>query len=173
MPDPSGLSSHFSTFAAYNRWANRRLYGACAGLDASEHHRERPAFFGSIHATLNHILVGDRIWLGRITGAPSGIHKLDQVLYEDLAGLRAARQAEDRRIIELIAGFGEASYREDLSYESIGGERSTMPLSQVLAHVFNHQTHHRGQVHDQLAQTSVTPPPLDLIYFLRARGAAA
>ncbi len=78
------MTGHFATMADYNRWANRRLYDACAALPADDYHRARPAFFGSIHATLNHILVGDRVWLGRITGTPSGITALDQLLYRHL-----------------------------------------------------------------------------------------
>ena len=95
---------YFRSFARYNQWANRRLYGACAGLPEAEYMKPRASFFGSLHATLNHILVGDRVWMGRLTGHDPGIRALDQMLYGDLAGLRVAREAEDAQIIAFIEG---------------------------------------------------------------------
>ncbi|MDJ0949655.1 MAG: DinB family protein [Alphaproteobacteria bacterium] len=156
------------TFAAYNRWANERLYQACAQLDDDTYKAPRQAFFGSIHGTLNHILVGDRIWLGRIsgTGAP-GIERLDQVLYDDLTSLRAARAEEDARISEVVDKVDAAALDRLLVYTNMAGDPFETPLGLVFAHMFNHQTHHRGQVHDMLSQTTVPPPPLDLLYHLR------
>ncbi len=92
---------HFQTFARYNAWANDRLYAACAQLSDADFRASRQAFFGSILGTLNHILVGDRAWLGRIDGVPSGITQLDEILFDDLAVLRQARVAEDERILKL------------------------------------------------------------------------
>jgi uncharacterized damage-inducible protein DinB len=92
-------SSYFHRFGRYNAWANRRLYEACAALNPTDYRAPRPSFFGSIHATLNHILVGDRVWMGRLEGAPSGIERLDQVLYDEFSDLRAARESEDARIL--------------------------------------------------------------------------
>ncbi len=160
------MTGHFATMADYNRWANRRLYDACAALPADDYHRARPAFFGSIHATLNHILVGDRLWLGRISGTPSGITALDQPLYRELDELRAARAAEDDRVIGLVDRLGAAALDRVLDYRSFTSGRQRSPLRWVLTHLFNHQTHHRGQVHDMLTQTTVPPPPLDLIIYL-------
>src|ERR1051325_1413666 len=102
------LRTHFRTFAGYNAWANRRLYDAAGRLPEAEYMKSRPAFFKSIHGTLNHILVGDREWLGRLEGRDSGIKSLDQILYGELAGLRIARQAEDARIIAYVDRLGEA-----------------------------------------------------------------
>jgi uncharacterized damage-inducible protein DinB len=166
---PSLLSEHFRTFAHYNAWANERLYGACAALPEAEYLKPRPAFFGSLHGVLNHILVGDRIWLSRLEGRDSGIGALDQQLYGDFAGLRVARQAEDQLIIAYVEGLDERELTSSLRYTNMAGERHQDPVRIVLAHMFNHQTHHRGQAHDLLSQTEVAPPPLDLIYFLRAR----
>ncbi len=160
------MTGHFATMAVYNRWANRRLYDACAALPAPDYHRPRPAFFGSIHATLNHILVGDRVWLGRITGTPSGITALDQLLYRELDELRAARAAEDDRVVGLVDRPDAAALDRVVDYRSFSRGRHRIKLRWVLSHLFNHQTHHRGQVHDMLTQTAVPPPPLDLILFL-------
>jgi uncharacterized damage-inducible protein DinB len=159
---------YFRTFGRYNQWANRRLYGACAELSEAEYLKRRPVFFGSIHATLNHILVGDRLWLGRFTGHPAThIRSLDQILYPEFAGLRVAREAEDAAIINFVDGLDEPTLNSTLRYKSMEGESLAFPLRQLLGHYFNHQTHHRGQAHALLSQTSVPPPELDLLLYLR------
>jgi len=161
---------HFLTFARYNHWANGRIYDAAAGLSDAEYRRDRRGFFRSIHGTLNHILVGDRLWLNRLTGEGENPGSLDAILFDDLAGLRAAREAEDQRLLRTVDGYGEADLSGTLSYTNIAGGSYTQPLTLVLGHVFNHQTHHRGQVHDMVSQTGTTPPELDLIYFIREDG---
>ncbi|HYI71711.1 MAG TPA: DinB family protein [Skermanella sp.] len=160
---------HFQTFARYNAWANDRLYAACAQLSDADFRASRQAFFGSILGTLNHILVGDRAWLGRIDGVPSGITRLDEILFDDLAVLRQARIAEDERILKLTETLDADSLSRDLVYRTVAGVEHRTPLVWVLSHMFNHQTHHRGQAHGLLSQTTVKPPPLDLIFFLRER----
>lgn len=160
-------SAYFQTFARYNRWANTRLYDACAQLPDAEYRRDRKAFFGSIHNTLNHLLVGDRVWMGRFTGADSGIRKLNEILFDDFAALRRAREAEDGRIQAYVDGCDANKLAAPLSFKSMDGTPSAMPLAQVLGHFFNHQTHHRGQVHAMLTQTDVPAPSLDLIALLR------
>jgi len=161
------LLSHFQNFAHYNAWANERLYEACGRLPEAEYLKTRPSFFGSIHMTLNHALVGDRVWLSRFTGTQSGISALDQELYADFSGLHVARQAEDALIINYIEGLDENSLVGWLEYTNVAGEDHADEISVLLAHFFNHQTHHRGQVHGLLSQTDVAPPPIDLIYYLR------
>jgi len=158
---------HFLTFARYNAWANGRVYDAAATLGDAEYRRDRRGFFGSIHGTLNHILVGDRLWLNRLTGEGENPPSLDVILFDALTDLRRAREAEDERLLRLVEGYGETDLTGELSYTNIAGGRFTQPLTQVLGHVFNHQTHHRGQVHDMLSQAGMSPPALDLIYFIR------
>jgi len=160
---------HFQTFARYNAWANDRLYAACAQLSDADFRASRQSFFGSILGTLNHILVGDRAWLGRIDGVPSGITRLDEILFEDLAVLRQARVAEDERILKLTETLDTEALNRDLVYRTVAGVEHRTPLVWVLSHMFNHQTHHRGQAHALLSQTAVKPSPLDLIFFLRER----
>jgi uncharacterized damage-inducible protein DinB len=88
----------FEMLAGYSEWANRRLYDAAAGLDDADFRADYGAFFGSVHGTLNHLLVGDRVWMHRSTGEGPSPARLDEILYEDFAGLRAAREQEDARI---------------------------------------------------------------------------
>lgn len=153
--------------ARYNAWANARLYAACAQLPAEELSRPRPSFFGSIIATLNHGLVGDRLWMGRFKGVKDvGITALDQILYADFAPLAAERAAFDAHIIEWFDAL-DADLDQPFRYRVMAGEKVESPLGLTMLHMFNHATHHRGQVHDMLSATPVAPPPLDLIYFLR------
>lgn len=165
------MRDHLSRMARYNRWANQRLYDACSGLDPAAYHQPRPAFFGSIHGTLNHVLVGDRHWLARIEGLPRPDLALDDQPCDDLASLKQAREAEDERMIRLTDSYDDATIDSVIRYRTITNPADIeTPLHLCWLHVFNHQTHHRGQVHDQLSQTDVAPPPLDLIYYLRETG---
>jgi uncharacterized damage-inducible protein DinB len=159
-------SAYFQRLARYNAWANRRLYDACGALSRDDYVAPRPSFFGSIHRTLNHILVGDRVWMSRFEATPLGISSLDQVLYDDFAALRAARAAEDERIQRWTQRLGDEALGGDLEYRNMAGEAKRSPLRWAIAHFFNHQTHHRGQAHGLLSATPVAPPPLDLLYFL-------
>jgi uncharacterized damage-inducible protein DinB len=154
---------YFRQLAQYNAWANGRLYTAAAELSDAERKAKRPSFFGSIHATLNHILVGDRIWLSRLTGKPHGIAALNQELYAEFGELRAQRVTEDERLIAVVDSYAEADLAGKLAYRNVAGEEKSAPMIQVLGHLFNHQTHHRGQAHGLLSATNVAPPSLDMI----------
>lgn len=160
MSDP--LARHFRMLARYNALANRRLYEACARLGDAERKKERPAFFGSIHGTLNHVLVGDRIWLARFGGEDMPSTNLDAVLYEDFDELRRAREREDERIEAFASGLTEGFLGGTIRYVNNAGKTYEDPIRLLVAHFFNHQTHHRGQIHDMLTQTNVPPPVLDL-----------
>lgn len=157
---------YFRTLARYNQWANRRLYAACAQLTEAEYMKPRAAFFGSLHGTLNHVLVADRLWIGRITGHDPGIRALDQILYGDFAGLRVAREAEDAQIINVIEAMDEPTLNSTLRYKNMAGESQATPMRFVLAHFFNHQTHHRGQVHAMLTAAGKDTGDTDLFILI-------
>jgi uncharacterized damage-inducible protein DinB len=161
---------YFNLLARYNAWANERLYDACAALAEAELKAPRRAFFGSIHATLNHILVGDRLWMSRLAGGTL-VLPLNKILYQDLAPLRAARRGQDELLIELVDGIAATRLDAAVHYRNTRGDAFATPCRLVLGHLFNHQTHHRGQVHDMLSQTAVAPPELDLIFYVRQAGA--
>ena len=148
--------------ARYNRLANERLYDACAALTDAERKKDRPSFFGSIHGTLNHIMVGDRAWLARFEGGSAPSTDLDAILYDDFDALRAARQTEDARIEAFVASIDDAFLAGTIRYKNNEGRDFEDPIAMLAIHFFNHQTHHRGQVHDMLTQTKVAPPVLDL-----------
>ncbi len=167
------MQTHFAMFAAYNRWANDRLYEAAAKLSDADYRADRGAFFGSLHRTLNHLLVTDRIWMRRFTGEGPQPTRLDAILFDDLPALAEARRAEDQRIIAYVEGLDEATLAGAFSYRTITNPADiTQPLAPALAHFFNHQTHHRGQAHTLLtiAGGRDAAPPLDLLYFQRETG---
>jgi uncharacterized damage-inducible protein DinB len=160
------MKAHFERMARYNRWANRRLYGAVAQLDESEFHAPRSGFFPSIAKTLNHLIVADRIWLGRFIGKLSEHRRLDEVPYDDFQQLTAAREAEDQRLISFFKELPASRIDGVFDYQNMAGEPRSQPMAPVLAHVFNHQTHHRGHAHAMLSSTRVAPPSLDMVIFI-------
>lgn len=160
------MKAHFERMARYNRWANRRIYGAVAQLEPEEFLAPRSGFFPSIAKTLNHIVIADRIWLGRFTGKLSDHKRLDETPYEDFAALTAAREAEDQRIIAFFKELPQARIESTFEYKTTDGTPRSAEMLPVLAHFFNHQAHHRGQAHAMLSSTRVAPPALDLGYFI-------
>jgi uncharacterized damage-inducible protein DinB len=127
------------------------------------------AYFGSLHGTLNHLLTADRIWMRRLTGSGDHPDKLNALVYDDLTSLRAARETEDDRIINVVNEFDEGAFERVWDYRTLNGTPQRQPLHEILAHLFNHQTHHRGQAHTILTVLGVTEPePLDLLIMLRA-----
>jgi uncharacterized damage-inducible protein DinB len=154
-----------STFAAYNRWMNERLYAACAALSEVERKRDRGAFFRSIHGTLNHGLLGDRIWLARFAGEVYPVASLDQELHAGFDELRRERAETDGEIERYAAGLTASDLAGTLRYTSIVDPAAReLPLWLALTHFFNHQTHHRGQLTTLLHQAGVDPGVTDLIW---------
>ena len=156
------LKAHFDQLAAYNRWANRRIYYDAASLPDEVRKRAAGLFFGSIHGTLNHLLVADYIWMRRFTGDGPEPERLNQILYEDFAELRAAREREDEQILEFVTGSDD--YDRLLSYQNSKGKTFQQALGPALTNFFNHQAHHRGQVHAGLTIAGIREPTsLDLL----------
>jgi hypothetical protein len=126
---PPGRSlDHPAVFSRYNRWANTRLYDACAGLAPDAYMAERPSFFGSIHRTLNHILVGDLLWLGRLEGRPQTI-ALDAELHGDLASLRTITWARPGGTASLPMPTAGARPRKRRGSRSTGTSSTTRPIT--------------------------------------------
>lgn len=164
------MTDHWTMFAAYNGWANHRLYDAVEGLPEGSFHQPARAFFSTLCGTLNHILVADRIWMKRFTGEGDAPTRLDAVLHEDFDGLRHARESEDRRIANWIASLGQNDLAGMIRYRTLTApDLIEQPLASALAHFFNHQTHHRGQAHAIITKLGGRDagPALDLAYHLR------
>ncbi len=166
-PDVPSSLEVFRALARYNTRANVRLYDACAQLTEADLKADRQAFFRSIHGTLNHILLGDTIWMTRFGGGSMPSTDLDAILHESFDDLRAARTAMDARIEAFADGLDPGFLGRPLRYRNSRGiDREDDPFT-ILMHFFNHQTHHRGQVHDMLSRTPVLPPSLDLHQVLK------
>lgn len=132
MDDP--LTSHFRTMARYNTIANQKLYEACALLSEAERKKPRQAFFGSIRATLNHLLIGDRIWLARFAGEDVPSTNLDAILHEDFGELREARRREDARVEAFATGIDERFVGGTIRYVNNEGRILEDPVRLLLAH---------------------------------------
>ena len=156
------MVEHLSMLARYNRLANERLYRVCAELSQEEYRRHRDGSFGSIYGLLNHVLLGDRIWMNRFEGEVSTTPPLDTILFENFAHLRSARVDEDARIERFFAGIEAHFLSTPLRYRNSQGKDCVDLAEMAVLHFFNHQTHHRGQVHVMISQTGVRPPSLDL-----------
>ncbi len=172
------LQTHVHQMATYNQWMNDKLYQACQTLDPSELAAARGAFFGSILGTLNHLLVADTIWLKRIQQAMPQLAvlqplarvvmpaSLDTLLHEELTSLTEARTQLDQHLLALAAALNDDDLQQIIGYTSIKGVRFNRQLFSLLMHVFNHQTHHRGQVTTLLSQAGVDVGVTDLLALL-------
>ena len=165
------MKPHFAMMAGYNAWCNERIYDVAAQLSDADYRADRGAFFKSVHGTLNHLLVTDRIWLKRFSGQGEAPNRLDAILFENLSELLAAREREDERIVGYIDGLSDADLAGRIRYKTITNPAEIeQPLAPALVHFFNHQTHHRGQVHCLLTGFGLEAPSLDLILFQRQTG---
>ncbi len=151
--------------ALYNQWMNEGLYSVCADIPDEERRKDRGAFFKSIHGTLNHLLLADKVWLGRFFGESFPVDGLDQELYHDFDGLTQERRKTDEVILEWADSLTEEILAGHLYYTSIV---NPMPRKYeywlAVTHFFNHQTHHRGQLTVLLNQCGKDYGVTDLIW---------
>ena len=149
--------------ARYNRWMNERLYAAASGLSDGERKRDRGAFFGSIHRTLAHLVWADRVWIGRFTGKLHSVAPYGADTYPDFAELSRERERADHDIIAWAGALDDAWLASTLEYRAASdGKLRRMPAWIAAAHLYNHGTHHRGQVTTLLKQAGVDPGVTDL-----------
>lgn len=151
--------------AAYNQWMNERLYAVCADLTDIERRQDRGVFFKSIHGTLNHLLLADKIWLGRFFGEPFHVDGLDQELHHDFNELRQAREETDEEILQWATELTDEDLAGTLHYTSIVNPASRKyEMWLAVAHFFNHQIHHRGQLTAMVSQCGKDYGVTDLIW---------
>ena len=152
--------------ARYNRWQNRSVFAAADSLGDAARRRDRGAFFGSVHTTLNHLLWADQMWMHRLAetpkpAAPTISASVD--LHRDWPDLRVARQAFDETIVGWTSGLSDADLEGDLVFFSgVLQREASQPKWRCLAHMLNHQTHHRGQVHAMLTAAGAKTGDTDL-----------
>ncbi|HEU0030184.1 MAG TPA: DinB family protein [Kofleriaceae bacterium] len=161
------LRAQYEANARYNRWMNERLYALAATLSDDDRKRDLGAFFKSIHGTFNHLLLADRVWLSRLAGGPAiQITSLAEELYADFDELRRERARTDDAIDAFVRGLDDAALAANVRY--VGrGRQVEHPMWWAVGHMFNHQTHHRGQITTLLMQLGHDPGSTDLIALLR------
>ena len=157
--------AYVQRMARYNRWQNENLYGVADRLSAEQRQLESGAFFGSIHKTLSHLLWGDRMWMSRFAdfakpevGIPGSV-----TLYPDWEILKSERVGFDRKILDWADTIDDGWLAADQTFFSAATQQEwTRPRWVLVTHMFNHQTHHRGQVHCMLTQAGSRPSDTDL-----------
>ncbi|WP_028601856.1 DinB family protein [Ottowia thiooxydans] len=161
-------SQHFSTLARYNMWATRRLFASVDELPEDVYRRDVGLFFKSIHRTLNHLLLGEHhLWYVRFSEGRSPRLSLDEELETDRLRLKERLIAGAQAWPSLIQSWPAERFEGNLNYMTMRGQPANLPFSVTLAHVFNHGTHHRGQVTAALTALGRTIPELDLVYMLQ------
>jgi len=172
------MTNYLTRMARYNQWVNLHLYNKVQLLPADEIAKDRGAFFGSILGTLNHILVADMFWLRRFSSSKTCRDALTPVremtiptslrdiLFDDIQALRTKREEMDALILDFSQTWDDEVLAAPIRYRNMAGEKHQQPLGSLLQHLFNHQTHHRGQVTTLLFQAGIDPEATDLIMML-------
>ena len=164
----TGWTAHFDLLARYNVWATARLLGAVAAVPDAAYRHDVGLFFRSIHGTLNHLLVGEHLlWFVRFAEGRSPTVALDAEVEPDRAQLDARLREGAARWAPLIASFSPDRWDGTLDYTTMRGTAASLPFAATLTHVFNHGTHHRGQVTAALTALGQPCPELDLVYYLQ------
>ena len=149
--------------ARYNRWMNERLYALLSEFADEERKRPRGAFFGSMHGTLNHLLWGDRMWLGRFIDEPCSHPAFGADMFDEFATLTREREITDRKILDWAGSVTPAWLEGSLTYMSkVDGRTRELPRAVAAMQLFNHGTHHRGQLTTLLRQAGRDPGVTDL-----------
>jgi uncharacterized damage-inducible protein DinB len=157
------LRDYALTMAHYNRWMNEKVYATVAPLSDAERKQERGAFFGSIHGTLNHLLLGDQAWMQRFQGEAVTMKSPRDELFADFEELRAAREAMDAKILAWAETLTDEQGDSEYRFYSVSYQRErALPMRALVMQLFNHQTHHRGQLSTLLSQAGLDAGITDL-----------
>jgi uncharacterized damage-inducible protein DinB len=174
------MVEQYRSLARYNTWMNDKVYRAARSLSDEKRREDRGAFFKSVHGTLNHLLLADRVWMGRFTGDKEAfasrditgkaivVTSLSQELYADFDELTQERRRTDEAIEAFVDALEPERLAAEFRYQTMKGDSQSHVMWWALSHVFNHQTHHRGQVTTLLTQLGADVGVTDLLAFLRA-----
>ena len=152
----------------YNEWANNRLYNSLNSMTDQERRQDRKAFFRSIHNTMNHILLADLLYRQRLEKTSITFQSLDEIVHDDFIDLEEAHRSNDKWYSDLCKTLTEKNLDSDFSFKAVGmdtDEYYALPLRVCLSNLFQHQIHHRGQVHHMISHANYDPPPLDIVKF--------
>ena len=162
------MKAHFAMMAAYNAWANGRLFALAGEIPEQDYRRDVGAFFRSLHGTFSHLYVTDVLWMARFRGESGPPWTLDHVPHVSRSDLAARRKMLDCDIRGYVLSLEEADLHQEITYRRVlEPSLIIQKRGEALAHFFNHQTHHRGQAHAILSIIGHTPPPVDLLLYQR------
>lgn len=154
--------NHYQLMARYNQWMNEKLYAVCAEIPDATRKKDMGAFFKSMHGTLNHLLYGDIVWIARFKRQVVPTEIIEE-LHAAFGDLRAAREAKDREILEWAATLTPEWLNAPFEFTSnVDRKTRVMPAWTLVSHLFNHQTHHRGQLTALIHQTGIDPGITDI-----------
>jgi uncharacterized damage-inducible protein DinB len=160
---------HFATLARYNVWAESRLYEHVDGLPEADYRRDAGLFFMSIHGTLNHLLVAEHaVWFPRFAQGVSNSVALNTEIEPDRSRLRERLVDSAQRWAPLIEAMPTERFDGTLAYTTTRGVPQVLPFAATLAHVFNHGTHHRGQITAAITAMGHACPEIDMVWMLQA-----
>lgn len=160
------LQQHFLNMALYHKWAYEKLNLALCNMSDTDYRKNNGLFFGSIHKTLNHLYLVDCLWYGRFTNTDSSIRSLDEEIYTDKTALFNAISEQATRWIDFVNPVKFDKAPEKLAYTNTKGIHISLAYASVLDHVFNHGTHHRGQISAVITQCGLSAPEMDIYYHL-------
>jgi uncharacterized damage-inducible protein DinB len=165
----ANLTDYFTTLARYNVWALGKLYDHVGALPEADYRRESGLYFKSVHGTLNHLLVAEhRVWFPRFAEGVSNRAVLSEEIEPDRTKLREALIEAGARWLPLIASWPPGRYDATLDYSTTRGVAQSLPFAATLGHVFNHATHHRGQISAAITSMGHACPELDMVFMLQA-----
>ncbi len=155
--------SYYQLMAQYNLWMNQKIYAICLDIPDEKRKQDLGAFFKSIHGTLNHLLYGDKAWMGRFTNKPFLVNAIAQELYSDFDALKAEREKTDGEILQWSKHLDSKWLSQEFEYISnVDNKHRVLPSWVLVTHMFNHQTHHRGQVTTLIKQLGYEPGITDI-----------
>lgn len=155
--------SYYQLMAEYNLWMNQKIYAICSNIPDEKRKQDLGAFFKSIYGTLNHLLYGDKVWMGRFTNNPFSVKVIAQELYADFDTLKAQRENTDQEILEWSKHLDTEWLSQEFKYTSnVDNKHRILPNWVLVTHMFNHQTHHRGQVTTLIKQLGYNPGDTDI-----------
>lgn len=160
------LATHLERLLAYHGWAYQRLLQGLQALDEAQYCAPCGLYFGSIHGTLNHLAVADRIWLARLRAQPQPFASLDAEAANERSALADYLQHGVQAWLEQLRQYDDAELLQPLAYRNMRGEAQAKPIADLVLHLVNHGSHHRGQVSAALTAMGQAAPALDYLYFL-------
>lgn len=162
------MQQHLAKLSRYHRWATEKLFESVSLLSDEQYYQKAGLFFGSVHGTLNHLLLVDQLWQSRIEGIPYPVTDLSHEIEADAKTLEAALLAQCDSWFKICASVTDRRLGQEVEFRNLAGQKSELNLDDLLIHVFNHGSHHRGQISAALVEFGVPVPEMDYYYFILA-----